>query len=641
MQPHCFNLKSALKIILLLLLFCALNAKAADRFDVLSYHDIEDAAVKDLSAGQTALNTQGLIDQFEWFKANGYHVISLQDLLDAKNGVKHLPEKAVLLSFDDGYASFYEKVFPLLKKYHYPAMVSLVGSWMEGRGIEVPPQKLLNWEQVKELSRSSLVEVASHSDDLHRGLIGNPQGNSQPAGVTRIYDPKTKLYETDAAYAKRIKAEIKKCSDVIYQHIGVRPRAIVWPYGESNKMLIDEAKKQGMTIAFGLRDGHNTLADLSDVKRTLITENPTLADFETIMRTMRVGDRPLHVAHVDLDYIYDPDPAVTEQHLSTLLDRIDRMGINAVYLQAFADPDGDGNAEELYFPNRHLPMRADLFNRVAWQLRVRTRARVYAWMPMLAFKVKKPDSWFVHEWRNGKAELGSHIYKRLSPFNTDAKRVIGEIYEDLAKYSNFIGILYHDDGILSDFEDVTPQGLAYAKHSGLPTGEKELRANSQILLKWAKIKTKALTDLTDELTSKVREYRPNVKSARNYYALPLLQPGSEEWYAQSIETGLKSYDYLAIEAMPFMEKAENPDAWLDEVVQKIAAYPDGLKKTVFELQAVDWNTKSDIPTEIIIKQIKRVQQLGGVNIGYYPDNLFHNHPSVNEMVEAFDLPWYP
>jgi biofilm PGA synthesis lipoprotein PgaB len=52
----------------------------------------------------------------------GYSVVSVQDLFDAAAGKKELPEKPILLTFDDGYLSFYTKVYPLLKKYHYPPL---------------------------------------------------------------------------------------------------------------------------------------------------------------------------------------------------------------------------------------------------------------------------------------------------------------------------------------------------------------------------------------------------------------------------------------------------------------------------------------------------------------------------------------
>ncbi|QSA98455.1 poly-beta-1,6-N-acetyl-D-glucosamine N-deacetylase PgaB [Methylococcus sp. EFPC2] len=628
---------------LLALVLRALPVYAAEEFVVLSYHDVKDEVAKDIRAGQTAVSTANLIAQFDWLKNNGYHVVSVQDLLNAKAGRRALPQKAVLLTFDDGYANVYHKVFPLLKKYRYPATIALVGKWMDStaRDPDVPVETLLSWEQVREMSRSGLVEVASHSYDLHLGLLGNPQGNEQPAGVTRIYDPQSKLYEQDTAYQHRIREEMRRASESIFHHVGVKPRAIVWPYGESNRALIEAARDVGMGVTFVLRDGKNTTADLSLIQRMLVSENPDIADFSRMMTTLRVGDRPLHVVHVDMDYVYDPDPVQTEHNLDALIDRIQGMRVNTVYLQAFSDPDGDGNAEALYFPNRHLPMRADLFNRVAWQLLTRARVKVYAWMPVLAYRLNAPDNWFVHEWKDGKPQLASHIYKRLSPFNPDARRVVGEIYEDLATHCSFGGILFHDDAILSDYEDVTAAGLAAARRWKLPTDEAHLRGDAATRMKWAKRKTQALLEWTDFLTEKVRYWRPDIKTARNYYALPLLQPDSEEWYAQSYATGLKHYDYVAIEAMPLMEKAENPKAWMDELLKKAAAYPDGLRKTVFELQSVDWNTQQEIPMTDFIAQIQQVQRSGGIHIGYYPDNVFHDHPRQEDMERVYALPHFP
>jgi peptidoglycan/xylan/chitin deacetylase (PgdA/CDA1 family) len=43
-----------------------------------------------------------------------------------------LPDKAILITFDDGYKSLYTRVFPLLKVYRSPIVSALVGIWMEG-----------------------------------------------------------------------------------------------------------------------------------------------------------------------------------------------------------------------------------------------------------------------------------------------------------------------------------------------------------------------------------------------------------------------------------------------------------------------------------------------------------------------------
>lgn len=79
---------------------------------MLAYHDVEDDAADQryLSVRTSALN-----EQIAWLLHNGYHAISVQDILDAHYGLKSLPPKAFLLSFDDGYSSFYTRVWPLLK----------------------------------------------------------------------------------------------------------------------------------------------------------------------------------------------------------------------------------------------------------------------------------------------------------------------------------------------------------------------------------------------------------------------------------------------------------------------------------------------------------------------------------------------
>ena len=87
--------------------------------------------------------------------------------------------------------------------------------------------------------------------------------------------------------------------------------------------------------------------------------------------------RPQKIAHVDLDYIYDTDVRQMNRNIDALIDRISKLGVNTVYLQAFADPDGDGTADAVYFPNRRIPMRADLFSRVSWQLCVENNRVVY------------------------------------------------------------------------------------------------------------------------------------------------------------------------------------------------------------------------------------------------------------------------
>ncbi|HLF97624.1 MAG TPA: poly-beta-1,6-N-acetyl-D-glucosamine N-deacetylase PgaB [Methylococcaceae bacterium] len=629
---------------LALLLFAGASLAADNRFTVISYHDVVDAPPGDSNPLSTEVSTRNLEAQFAWLKNSAYRVVAIQDVVDAAQGKKSLPEKSIVLIFDDGYLSFYTKVLPLLKKYRYPAVTAVVGRWLEKDGAQdMPPREnLMTWEQIRAAQRSGLVEVASHSYDLHHGIPGNPQGNQQAAAVTRLYDAAAGRYESDDEYRRRLGEEMQKSADFIFQNTGRRPRLMVWPYGEYNAIALEASREAGMPLTVTLRDGVNTLADLSAMRRLLITRNPPIEQFTEIVTTQR-AHRPLHVAHLDLDYIYDPDPAQTERNLSALLDRVRSMKINTVYLQAYADPDGDGNAEALYFPNRHLPLRSDLFNRVAWQLKTRTGVKVYAWMPVMAYKdAKIPADWYVQEWRDGQVQHARHIYQRLSPYRPEARRFVGEIYEDLAKHASFDGILFHDDGILSDYEDASPAALDYAQGVwGLPGDVAQLHGSPALRLAWAQGKTELLAQFTDELAERVRVYRPDIKTARNLYALPLLFPDSEEWYAQSFPAFLKHYDYVAIEAMPFMEKAAKPDEWLTDLAKKAAAQPGGLDKTVFELQSVDWNTGQKIPSPVFFGQMELLAKLGARHIGYYPDNVFENQPPIEDLEEHFKLPGMP
>src|SRR5690606_37847916 len=131
-------------------------------------------------------------------------------------------------------------------------------------------------------------------------------------------------------------------------------------------------------------DGLVHVNDLINMPSVLIANDPLLDEFARSAVYME-NVTPLRVMHIDLDYVYDDDPEQMERNLGQLVQRVADMQINTVFLQAFADPLGDGLVRSLYFPNRHLPVRADLFNRAAWQLRTRAFLQVFAWMPVLAF----------------------------------------------------------------------------------------------------------------------------------------------------------------------------------------------------------------------------------------------------------------
>jgi biofilm PGA synthesis lipoprotein PgaB len=309
-----------------------------------------------------------------------------------------------------------------------PVVLAVVGSWLEPKanqkvdfgGEEITRNKILSWNELKEMQNSGLVEIASHSYHLHRGVNANPQGNSEPAAITRIYDSNTKTYESDANYQARVYQDLKKNNELLQAH-GLRsPRVMVWPYGRYNMQLVQISKQLGMPITITLDDGaDHAKQSIQNMGRILIQGNMStnaLAQ-EIKNRELNLNDnnRPQKIMHVDLDYIYDPDPQQQERNLGNLLDRINGMGVKTVYLQAFSDPDANGSADMVYFPNRHIPMRADLFNRVAWQIQTRTPVqRLYAWMPLLAWELPKSDPVSKDLVVTQQAKAGEHLNMGIS-----------------------------------------------------------------------------------------------------------------------------------------------------------------------------------------------------------------------------------
>ena len=389
----------------------------AGAFIALCYHEVRND-VRDYP-DPYAVDDSALVAQFAWLRGNGYVPVGLDAIVAARAGGKPLPPKAILLTFDDAYLSFYTRVYPLLREFQFPAVLAVVGNWIDGPAAtpvqygeknSVSQAAFPTWAQLREMAASGLVEIASHSYDLHRGVLANPQGNLQPAATARIYDAATGSYESDAGWRARVRADLAKNAQVIERETGRRPRAIAWPYGSYNDELVRMAGELGSPVALALGDQANTAdVPLTAVRRVLVAHNPSLAEFIAEVRGPEYPP-PVRAVGVRLDDVYSADPVQQEKNLAALLDRIQNLKPTHIVLTASAGTDGGGIAGAVYFPNRHLPVRTDLFNRAAWQLTTRTDVKVLAVLPMTQF--------------------------RLTPDR------MAEVYEDLARYANFDGLLF-------------------------------------------------------------------------------------------------------------------------------------------------------------------------------------------------------
>jgi biofilm PGA synthesis lipoprotein PgaB len=616
-----------------------------DQLTVLAYHDVREDLRRDFAPDQYAISAENLAMQFSWLRENHYKVVSIRQVLAALDGGRPLPPKAVLLTFDDGLASVYHSAFPLLKLFRYPALVSLVTSWIE-TDVEVmyenhllTSRDFLNWQQVKELQKSGLIEIGSHTHDMHRGIVGNPQGNTQPAAVTRLYNDG---YESHIEYLSRVEADLATSARLIKQKTGRSPRVVVWPYGQYNQDVRNLAAAHGMELSLSLDTVGTSLEGFPVIGRELIVGNPGLPIFAPLF-IEPAKPAIVRAAQVDLDYVYDPDPQVQEANLSVLLDRIKMLGISHVYLQAFADPDADGAADALYFPNRHLPMRADLFNRVSWQLQTRANVRVFAWMPLLGYTGAAVDpAWQLLEAGEEDAVAGAGE-PRVSIFVPEARQFVREIYADLAAYADFDGIHFHDDGRMSDAEDANPAALrVYEDVFGADFTIAATLEDGELQRRWATYKATELTRFSLELEEAAAFYRPILRTSRNLFASALLDEYGTVYLAQDYDEFLAAYDYVTIMAMPLLEGVPSEREFYSSLIQAVGERPGAIRRTVFQLQTVDWrNGFEPLPSDELRKRMRKLQSQGVLNLAYYPDDFLKNHPRADELMLGMSLTSHP
>lgn len=355
----------------------------SERLTVLAYHDISDNLA---DADRDAVSTQEFSAQMTWLKAQGYTVISAQAYLDAKAGLKKLPPKPVLLTFDDGYASFYTHAYPILRTLQYPSVLAIIGSWQAqiaplGEALSSPVDNghgkrlaLITPEQLREIVQSGLVELASHSFDLHHGIVANPQGSLVPSASAKALD---QAYESEEAYAQRLEGDLRKNSQWLKANMGKAPRLMVWPYGSYTTQGLRAAKATGHVLSFGL-DEHTLTVEQGDVVgRIYITGGLRLGRFGDLVRnfTSQIPARR-HVS-VRVTAAALTAEGLSNQWLGNLVQSVYDSGANLVLLSPFMEPQSEGgNRCNVLFPTKSAAMTADVLSKISWQLQVRAHVSV-------------------------------------------------------------------------------------------------------------------------------------------------------------------------------------------------------------------------------------------------------------------------
>lgn len=587
---------------------------------IISYHEIVDKSImKDPTYTVSPVNFE---KQINWLKQNKYNFIDIDTFLKYRKTGINLPKKAVLITFDDGYQSVYKNAYPVLKKNNIPFVIALVGNWLiqknkvDFAGETVNRNIFLSKKEIREMVRSGLCEVASHTYDSHHGIIGNPQGNTEPAITTRLWDSNTSSYETQSDYKERLYQDLLKNNKFLKKYTGQAPRIIVWPYGSYNKESQEMAEKAGLPIGITLDDGSNTkLTSLNGLRRILMEQTTELKDLEQEMwvrnKNFMNDDDTIKALHVDLDDIYDENNTKEEDNLNKVLDRIKEIGVNTVFLKGYYDKNHDGVADEVYFPSKIVHMRADLLNRVSWEITSRTDvSKVYIWIPMLSWNI--PDDKVI--------DINNTVSNKLTPFSINSRNDIKTIYKELARSVYMDGILFNDISLSSN-QDKSIFAMDQYKESGFSKDLNKIKGNPKRFQEWSEFKTKYLDSFAMELSQIIRDEHPSISIGRTLSPEIALNKDEEKNYSQSFSQSLKKYDYSEIVYKQALYKKDKKSIY-NKMINRIREDKCGVYKTIIELEQLNFIKKEESNYIELDKTIEYLYKIGINHISYAPFVLF-------------------
>ncbi len=215
---------------------------------ILCYHNLGPE-----SKGRLLLAASKFDEQMRYLKANGYRVISMAEFVEFTRLGRQLPRKSIVLTFDDGYKSFMQYAYPLLKELGFTATLFVYTDYV-GAG-----KNAFTWQELKELTAAGFdVEAHSKSHGDLRRVAGEP----------------------DATYARRMQAELGQPQDLFKRNLG-QPRTIIaYPYGSWDESLLSRLAEYGYVAGFSVRrQGNASFVRPLAATRSQIYSEMTLDDF--------------------------------------------------------------------------------------------------------------------------------------------------------------------------------------------------------------------------------------------------------------------------------------------------------------------------------------------------------------------------
>ncbi len=217
---------------------------------VVMYHHIsEDSAI----LGPYVISPEELESDLRWLQENEYTSVTAEDLLSWQKGYAELPEKPVMITFDDGYESTLIYAQPLLKKYNMRGVVAVIGSVAQQYTVTEDHHVAyshLNWKSLREMAADGTFEIQCHTWDMHR--LEPRRGCCRMQG------------ESEAAYHDALAEDLIQFRDVCTRELGFGTDVLVIPYGAFTPETLAVAEELGFRCVFTCEEKINQLTGQTD-----------------------------------------------------------------------------------------------------------------------------------------------------------------------------------------------------------------------------------------------------------------------------------------------------------------------------------------------------------------------------------------
>lgn len=184
---------------------------------VIMYHSL----LKDPArAGDYVVSPDVFKSDMNYLAENGYTTVFVKDVLKYTENGAPLPEKPIIVTFDDGYYNVMEYALPFMRENNIKGVINIVGAYSEQSaedGDRNPAYSYLTWEDISELDKSGVFEIGNHTYDMH-SLTGRK-------GCRRLYSENAEEYRTV------LFEDTGGLQDILKEKSGVIPVTFAYPFG--------------------------------------------------------------------------------------------------------------------------------------------------------------------------------------------------------------------------------------------------------------------------------------------------------------------------------------------------------------------------------------------------------------------------